>query len=302
MISKIPFIKMTGSGNDFILIDNRKGIIPPEKAPEFARKACRHKLSVGADGLILIENDPEVDFSWRFFNADGSEAEMCGNGSRCAARFAVLSGIVKGSPMVFRTGAGLIRAELTTDKRVKVQIPGVRELKLNLKLSLEGLDVLEKTFIPSADKAARVINVHFANTGVPHVVVLCESREELDKVDVVKLGRFIRFHPDFAPRGTNVNFAWVKNEGEVFVRTYERGVEDETLACGTGSIASAVISAALGKTLSPVSVHTRGGEVLRVFFSGESENFSEVFLEGQALVVYEGMLWDETLEGVLAGA
>jgi diaminopimelate epimerase len=286
MSSKIPFIKMTGSGNDFILIDNRKGIIPPEKAPEFARKACRHKLSVGADGLILIENDPEVDFSWRFFNADGSEAEMCGNGSRCAARFAVLCGIVKGSSMVFRTGAGLIRAELTADKRVKVQIPGVRELKLNLKLSLDGLD---------GHHEMPIRNVHFANTGVPHVVVLCQSRQELDSVDVVRLGRFIRFHPHFAPRGTNVNFAWVNDAGEVFVRTYERGVEDETLACGTGSIASAIVSAALGRTSSPVSVHTKGGEVLRVFFVGSTEGFSEVFLEGQAQVVYEGLMWGETL-------
>lgn len=298
MNTKIPFVKMTGSGNDFILVDNRDGFISPERAPKIARKACRRKLSVGADGLILIENDDEVDFSWRFFNADGSQAEMCGNGARCAARFAVIRGIVNKSSMVFRTGAGLIQAELSAPPKVKVQIPGVGDLKLNIKIPLAGLEVSGRV-IPSIDESGDSIRVHYANTGVPHVVIFCESREALESTDVVGLGRFIRFHPEFAPRGTNVNFAWIGEEGEVLNRTYERGVEDETLACGTGSIAVAIIAAALGMVHSPVRVLTRGGEILRVFFCQEGMNFSDVFLEGQALVVYEGILWDETLEGSL---
>ncbi|MCX7822097.1 MAG: diaminopimelate epimerase [Syntrophobacterales bacterium] len=296
---KIPFIKMTGSGNDFILVDNRKGLIDAERAPDVARKACRHKLSVGSDGLILIEDDSEADFSWRFFNADGSEAEMCGNGARCAARFAVIQGIVNRPSMVFRTGAGLIRAELTGPSKVKVQIPGVRDLRLHLHVPISGLEDLTPASIPSLSKTGDSLDVHYINTGVPHVVVPCETRDKFDAVDVVRLGRFIRFHSLFSPRGTNVNFVWVSEEGEIFNRTYERGVEDETLACGTGSIASAIISAALGKVHSPVAVHTRGGEILRVFFDQRESDFSEVFLEGQALIVYEGLLWDETLEGSL---
>jgi len=288
--TKIPFMKMTGSGNDFILIDNRQMLISPEEAAELARKACRHKLSVGADGFILIENDREADFSWRFFNSDGSEAEMCGNGARCAARFAALKDIVKSSSMVFRTGAGLIRAEITGSTQVKVQIPSVSEIKLYVSVSLDGLN---DTKYLEAEQNQLV--VHFANTGVPHVVIFCKGRDELDNIDVVKLGRFIRFHPQFSPRGTNVNFVWISGENEVFIRTYERGVENETLACGTGSIAAAVISSALGKTHSPVAVNTKGGETLRVFFNKKEDGFTEVFLEGQALVVCEGLLWDETL-------
>lgn len=294
MERKIPFMKMTGSGNDFILIDNRSGLVDSGWAPELAKKACRRKLSVGADGLILIEKDAEADFSWRFFNADGSEAEMCGNGARCAARFAFLKGVVAKPSMVFRTGAGLIRAELTAPSRVKVQIPKIGDLKLNINVPLDGFEI-SRTTVPSKDGTGNYINVHFVNTGVPHVVILCETKEELESVDVVSLGRFIRFHSFFAPRGTNVNFAWVGEGGEVFNRTYERGVEDETLACGTGSIAVAVISEVIGKVHSPVAVRTRGGETLRVFFDRQGNDFSEIFLEGQALVVYEGLLWDETI-------
>lgn len=275
----LPFMKMTGSGNDFILVDNRDGIIKPGEGSIFAKRVCRRKLSVGADGLILIERDDEVDFSWRFYNSDGSEAEMCGNGARCAARFAVLKGIVKSGFMTFRTLAGLIRAEVMGE-RVRVQIPRVHGLKLNIDLSLGG------------DRVARV---HFVNSGVPHVVWIVDSKDQLEKMDVLGLGRTIRFHEKFSPAGTNANFVWVEGKQEVAIRTYERGVEDETLACGTGSIAAAAITTALGLTSPPVSVRTRGGEVLRVFFEYGGGEFKNVFLEGPALVVYEGKLWDETI-------
>ncbi|SFN08601.1 diaminopimelate epimerase [Thermodesulforhabdus norvegica] len=276
---RIPFVKMTGSGNDFILVDNRNGLIKPEEGPLFAKKVCRRKLSVGADGLILIEKDGEVDFSWRFYNSDGSEAEMCGNGARCAARFAVLKGIVDSPSMTFRTLAGLIKAEVAGE-RVRVQIPELHGLKLNIDLRLDE---------------NRTAKVHFVNSGVPHVVWILDTKEELEKVDVVGLGRRIRFHENFSPAGTNANFIWVQDRQSVVIRTYERGVEDETLACGTGSIAAAAITVALGLTDPPVSLVTRGGEILRVFFEYDDGRFENLFLEGPALVVYEGSLWDETV-------
>lgn len=278
----IPFFKMTGSGNDFIIIDNRTGIVAPEQGAELAKMACRRKLSVGADGLILIEGDPEVDFHWNFYNSDGSVAEMCGNGARCAARFCYLTGIVKSKEMVFRTMAGLIRAEVI-DERVRVQIPGVGGVKLGINLGIGPGEL------------------HFANTGVPHVVFFLPDEKALNDINVVSIGRAIRFHEYFQPAGTNVNFACVKGIHDVVVRTYERGVEDETLACGTGSIAAAILSCATGKAEPPVRVKTRGGEVLAVYFDVSRDNddevrFRDVYLEGPALVVYEGRMWMETVK------
>lgn len=275
----VPFVKMTGSGNDFILVDNRNGLISLTDGPTFAQKICRRKLSVGADGLILIENDPDVDFAWRFYNSDGSEAEMCGNGARCAARFAVLKDIVPGHSMTFRTLAGFIKAEVF-GKRVKVQIPAIHDFTPSIPLTMED---------------GVVVTVHFVNTGVPHVAWILDSEDDLENMDVLRYGRLIRFHERFSPAGTNVNFLWVKDRNTLRIRTYERGVEDETLACGTGSIASATITAALGFMDPPIFVITRGGEVLTVYFEYRDGAFSNVFLEGPALVVYEGLAWEETL-------
>ncbi len=280
MEKRISFFKMTGSGNDFIIVDNRNKLLDVETAKQLAQKACRRKLSIGADGLILIENDDEVDFSWVFFNSDGSIAEMCGNGARCAARFCYLKGIVQTEKMTFRTIAGLIDAEVM-DSRVKVKIPEVRDIELDI-----ALDLGNGNFLP----------VHFINTGVPHVVVFLESLQELESFDVVNLGRLIRFHERFQPAGTNVNFVFAESTDRVHIRTYERGVEDETLACGTGSIAAAILGSAKNILKSPVSVHTRSGEVLKVYFEGENAKFHDVYLEGPALVAYEGVMWTETIE------
>jgi diaminopimelate epimerase len=275
---RIRFYKMTGTGNDFIMIDNRKGLIDSDHCQEFVRRACRRKLSVGADGMILIENDPEVDFKWRFFNADASEAEMCGNGSRCAARFAYLTGIVKKTEMAFRTLAGIIRAELR-GSRVKVQITTPHGLRLGMKLETDG----------------RLFGLDFINTGVPHAACFMSSEQELQAVEIQQWGRAIRFHEAFQPAGTNVNFAHVLDRRHMSVRTYERGVEGETLACGTGAIASVLLSAARSEVDSPVEVKTRGGEFLSIYFSRRQEEFRDVFLEGEARVAYEADLWDETL-------
>ncbi|MCU0589138.1 MAG: diaminopimelate epimerase [Syntrophobacteraceae bacterium] len=282
-VDRIPFFKMTGSGNDFILIDNRSRRIPGrEKQQELARKACRGKLSVGADGLILIENDPEVDFQWRFYNADGSEAEMCGNGARCAARFAHLSGIAPRGEMAFRTLAGIIEAEIRGE-RVKIRTTPPHGLAAGLELQALG----------------RSFALDFVNTGVPHAVQFVESADTLEAAQVVEWGRALRFHPHFQPAGTNVSFAHVRDAHRLTLRTYERGVEGETLACGTGSIATALLAAARGWAESPVDVLTRSGETLTIYFnlcrSTSPASFTDVCLEGDARVVYQAELWDETL-------
>ncbi len=284
-MQRIHFYKMTGTGNDFVMIDNRKGLIDSEHCQEFVRLVCRHKLSVGADGVILIENDSEVDFRWRFFNADASEAEMCGNGARCAARFAFLTGIVDRPRMAFRTLAGIIKAELL-DKKVKVQMPVPHSLSMNLKIEASG----------------RFFDLDFINSGVPHAVCFMADEKELEEADIVGWGRALRYHPHFQPAGTNVDFVCVQDKQHIIVRTYERGVEGETLACGTGAIASALISAARDLAASPVEVRVRSGELLTIYFQASPGSghpgdiqFKEVYLEGEARVAYEADLWPETI-------
>lgn len=279
---RLRFTKMTGSGNDFMIIDNRDRAIAPDRYQTLARLACRRKLSVGADGLIFIESDPEVDFKWSFFNADGSAAEMCGNGARCAARFAHTHGIVNGERMAFRTLAGVIEAVIRGE-RVKIRMTPPRGYEADLEVQISD----------------RSFQLDFINTGVPHAVWLAPDAAALEAADVLGWGRALRTHSRFQPAGTNVNFIAVQDDHHLLIRTYERGVEDETLACGTGSIASALIAAARGLAASPVEVMTRSGEALTVYFeqarSGGRGQFAEVDLEGDAKVVYEGDLWDETL-------
>ena len=268
----IHFFKMSGSGNDFIIVDNRSQIVDEKKLPQLIKGSCRRKLSVGADGFILIEASEKDDFRWRFFNADGSQAEMCGNGARCAARFAFLNQIA-GAEMTFQTDVGAVNAKIQDD-RVKVSMPNPTGLKLDFSIALkEG-----------------PLTVSSVNTGVPHVVVI---KDQVEDLDVFSLGREIRFLQDFTPAGTNANFICPTGDGGIAIRTYERGVEDETLACGTGSIASAIVSARKLNLASPVRVRTRGGENLTVYFSEKGGIFSDIFLEGDARVVYEGILWEE---------
>jgi diaminopimelate epimerase len=277
MNDPIAFYKMSGSGNDFILIDNRSAPIGPEAGPELARHLCRRKVSVGADGLILIENDEEVDFCWRFFNADGSSAEMCGNGGRCAARLAHVLGIC-GARLSFRTLAGVVRAEVL-DSRVKLQMTAPQDLRLGETLELEDCTV----------------TVHSVNTGVPHAVFILDRYDELGGQDVVGRGREVRYHSRYAPAGTNVNFVAVLGAQELAIRTYERGVEDETLACGTGATAAALVAAAEGLVAPPVSVRTKSGEHLVVHFNAGRAVPEEVYLEGEATVIYQGRLWQEAM-------
>jgi diaminopimelate epimerase len=274
-MTKIPFTKMSGCGNDFIVIDNRQKILETERLGDFIRKVCAPKVSVGADGLVLIEPSRQVNFKWRFFNSDGSIAEMCGNAARCVARFAVLKGIAP-PKLAFETLAGIIEAEVA-GRQVKVQMVQPTGLKLNIGLPIDG----------------QTHQLHFLNTGVPHAVRLVENAAS---ADVKGWGKKIRFHSHFQPGGTNANFVQVVDRGHINVRTYERGVEEETLACGTGAVASALIVARMGLADSPVEVQTSGGEILKIHFQAKGEGFDRVFLEGDTRVVYEGELWEEAYQ------
>lgn len=265
---------MSGTGNDFILLDHRQPFLAPDEMQDFARLVCRHKFSAGADGLILIEEDEEEDFRWQFFNADGSRAEMCGNGARCAARFAYRAGIAPAS-MRFRTVAGVIAAEVVGDG-VRIRLTSPTNLKMARDLDL---GVVTKI-------------IYSVNTGVPHVVCFVEN---LAETPVAEWGRIIRYHEIYQPAGTNVNFVGVTGHG-LSVRTYERGVEGETMACGTGAVASALIAVNTGQAQSPVRVTTSGGDELIIHLTtSASGDIDQVYLEGPAKFIYDGQLQAEAL-------
>jgi len=271
-MGKIEFYKMSGSGNDFIIVDNRDKIVDETDLVNFIVKVCRRKMSVGADGFILVENTEGADFKWRFFNSDGSVAEMCGNGARCVARFAYLTGIA-GPEMSFETGAGIVEARVAGES-VKIKMTDPSDLKTDYPLELKD----------------RSISVSSINTGVPHVVVVTDT---LDDVEVVKMGREIRFHDMFAPAGTNVNFICPIKDDTIGIRTYERGVEDETLACGTGSVAGALIMARKMKIDAPINVLTRSGVILKIYYKEKNGTYQDIYLEGDARIIYRAELFED---------
>ena len=267
----IVFTKMSGSGNDFIIIDNRESIIKDSAKRDFVSKVCVPKLSVGADGVIFVENSKKVDFKWDFYNDDGSSAEMCGNGGRCVARYAYEKNIAS-ERMSFETIAGIVFAEVK-ESHVRIKLTPPKNLQTNLDIKLNGI----KFKVDSLD------------TGVPHAVIYTE---DIANEDVCGIGQGIRSHSAYAPAGTNVDFVQRQSENKLRIRTYERGVEAETLACGTGVVASALLASRLGLVKPPVFVETQGGEILTVDFkmTDGDENFGEVFLEGSAKFVFEGTL------------
>ncbi|PHR29760.1 MAG: diaminopimelate epimerase [Desulfotalea sp.] len=272
----IAFEKMSGTGNDFVIIDNRNNVVPLEEQADFAKKVCRRMFSIGADGLILIENSETADFSWNFYNADGSVAEMCGNGSRCAARFAYLHKIC-GPKMKFVTLAGVIEAEMCElEGEVRVKMPSPHDFRFDLSLRLDGVEY----------------PVTYVNTGVPHAVIFVDDED----VPVKQWGRKVRFHEIFEPDGTNVNFVKVLTDGKIQVRTYERGIEDETMACGTGAVASALYAAMHKGMDSPVEVITSGGEALTIHFDLQDGPVAEnVYLQGPTRIICSGNLNAEAL-------
>lgn len=264
----LRFTKMNGAGNDFILFDNRTGEIDLDR-DRIVHLCDRHR-GIGADGVLLLEKPRNhADFQMRYFNADGGEAEMCGNGARCFARFANKVTAQKG-PISFETPAGVISAELKGDL-VSLRMTDPTDLQLNMELSM----------------AAENKTVHFINTGVPHVVIPVAHTEA---ADVRQIGAAIRYHKIFSPNGTNVNFMEKRGRNKIAIRTYERGVEDETLACGTGIVASALIFAASENCERPISVLARGGDELQVSFERNGDQFHDVTLTGPAEFVFEGTI------------
>ncbi len=266
----IRFTKMVAAGNDFAVIDERAAA-QTQRYTALARAICGRKYGAGADGLLVIGSSRKADVRMRIFNADGSEAPMCGNGARCAALYEGGRRKAEGGRKIIalETRAGIIQSVVGKDN-VKVRLTDPRGLKLDMPISVNG----------------RKLKVNFVDTGVPHVVILVEG---LDSIDAAGLGRDIRYHGAFAPRGANVNFVEVRERSLIAVRTYERGVEDETLACGTGSTASALIFGSKAGASSPVSVLTKGGEILSVYFERRGGSFENVWLEGMPRIVYKGV-------------
>jgi diaminopimelate epimerase len=263
---KLEFMKMNGAGNDFVMLDNRRGEVQLGRE-QIARLCDRHR-GIGADGVLMVEPATNgADFRMRYYNADGGEAEMCGNGARCFARFADRVAGPR-QRISFETPAGVIAAALA-DEGVTLEMSEPRDLRLNLQISALGQD----------------IRCHSVDSGVPHVVI---PVEDISRVDVRALGSAVRHHPEFAPRGANVNFLEQRGASAIAIRTFERGVEDETLACGTGVVASALLFAATQGAPSPVHVRVKGGDDLQVGFVKEGEHFRNVTLSGPAEFVFEG--------------
>lgn len=270
----VPFTKMSGVGNDFIIVDNRGGILHEIGLQEFA-SVCTRRMSLGGDQLMLIE-PPTFggDFSMRTINPDGTEVKMCGNASRCVARYAFTHGIA-GTRMTIDTLGGPVYAWVEDDEvRVKLQLTS--RIEVDHVLIVEG----ERRLVRTVDVS-----------GAPHAVVSMNEAATASSDTIHRLGAAIRHHADF-PQGINVNFLQVVDRHTLWQRTFERGVEGETLACGTGAVASSVVSAWLGQVDSPVRLHVLGGE-LSVSFERQGDGFGELFLGGGARFVAEGTLHPE---------
>ena len=287
----IDFTKMVASGNDFVVIDSSHQfrrrrtslrLAPVTSHQSLAKKACHRKFGIGADGLLVLEKSRVADIKMRIFNPDGSEAQMCGNGARCVALFKSQvtshpsTSLRAGRSQVkIETRAGIIFSEVKGEK-VKIKLTDPKNIKLNIPVKVNN----------------RTIRVNFINTGVPHTVVFVAGLKE---IDVFNLGRRIRYHQRFKPAGANVNFIEILNNNSLKIRTYERGVEDETLACGTGSVASAIIAAGAlghrGTGAQNINIHTKSGEILKVYFNSNHNSISDVWLEGKAKIVYKGEIY-----------
>jgi diaminopimelate epimerase len=265
---KFSFHKMHGAGNDFVLFDDRDGTFPATDSEWLAGLAAR-KTGVGCDGIILVQKSAEADFRMRFFNPDGMEAEMCGNGARCVARLAMEIGAAP-AVMTIETASGTIGAEVRAN-RVLLHMTPPTDWRMDRELLLDG----------------QTIAYNYVNTGVPHVVV---KTDNLDECDVATLGAGIRYHDGFFPAGANADFIIVTGPRSLRIRTYERGVEAETLACGTGIVAAALVAGRLGNVTPPVSVTAAAGDVLEVDYRLDGGVATGVSLLGPAAHVFEGVL------------
>ncbi len=268
-MKKIAFTKMVGAGNDFIIVEGIKSGLP-----QLARRICERKTGIGADGLLVLDKAKGADARMRIFNPDGSEAEMCGNGIRCCAVYLEVVKKHKKKTKVILTMAGKLLAE--SKKGVaKIKMSHPKDLKLDILIDIEP----------------RPLMVNYIDTGVPHAVILADG---LSGIDVKDIGRKIRYHRKFSPRGANVNFIEITGRDSISIRTYERGVENETLACGTGSVASSIISffktnpGVKDKKNIKTKVLTLSTEILNVYFDFLENKISNIWLEGKANIVYKG--------------
>ncbi len=275
----VEFVKMHGNGNDFVVFDEfNETIVSEEEKPDFVRKVCNRRFGVGGDGAIFVQRSEAADVKFRYFNSDGSEAEMCGNGIRCFARFAFERGYV-GEKFTAETLSGLKELEVFPDLSVKVDMGYVE-------FSAEKIPA-EKGKSVSGVWCAEIegFEVYAVNTGVPHAVVFVDC-EKLRRLDVRKVAKPIRYSRLFS-KGANVNFACFDGQS-FFVRTYERGVEDETLSCGTGSVAVVAVGSRIGMCGNSCVVKTRGGE-LKVELESENGRL-KAYITGKAVKVFEGKL------------
>lgn len=259
----ICFAKYSGCGNDFIIIDNRKNIFKPSQSD--ISFLCHRRLGIGADGVILLENSTSADYRMRIFNADGSEAEMCGNGIRCLARFIQDIEKVENAEWVIQTMHQWI--PLKVDRNlVSVMMPTVSLLRSHIDVNIDGASLL----------------LHFIDTSVPHVV---HFTDDIDNPNLMRCAPQIRFHSEFSPKGTNVNFAKILSDNSIAVRTYERGVEGETLACGTGAVAVALVAGMLYSMKEKVLIRPLSEESLMITFD---ECFKNISMIGPANKIFEG--------------
>ncbi len=267
---KLDFLKMTGAGNDFIMFDDRdEKIKDPVK---LAQQVCDRHFGVGADGIILIKKSRKADFKMVYFNSDGSFGGMCGNGGRCAVKFANLLGII-GEKTKFEANGKLYYAEIINSEKVRLYLPPPETKNFNLKLKLGN----------------RFYKAHFLDTGAPHLVLFTDENriKNIEKININHLGKRLRYHPHFK-NGTNVNFVSIMGEDMIRMRTYERGVEDETLACGTGSVASAIASIEIKNLKLPIKVKTTSGEILLINYVIDKNKLKFISLEGTAKIICEG--------------
>lgn len=279
----IPFVKMHGAANDFVVVDHRTPFLPGGDAVRAAlvRRLCDRRRGVGADGVLLLEGDRELDFAMRYFNADGGAADFCGNGARCLARFALDLGVGRGDEVRFTTAAGPMRGRRTQD-------PNGIALSVGL---IDAAGAPERV-----DAADQSFTGRLMRAGVPHFVV---PVERVEWVPLAEWGAALRHHPRFEPAGTNVDFVARLAPSRVAMRTYERGVEGETLACGSGAIASALWAVSEGER-PPIVVLTAGGDELRVGLTAQGARW-EATLEGPAMVAYRGE-WSEPVGAASAAA
>jgi diaminopimelate epimerase len=261
----LSFLKVSGNGNDFIVIVNFKNVYDYDWS-SLGRILCKRGLSVGADGLVILEDSQKADARMRIFNPDGSEAEMCGNAARCAAKVLVQDEIATSSNVTLETISGIITAQVK-DNTVKIKMTKPHSFKDKVHIRIENIDY----------------NGSFINTGVPHTVFFTE---DTGKVDLIKIGPEIRYDKQFQPDGTNVNFVQVLGNDSISIRTYERGVENETYACGTGAVASSVVGYLKGLLkANKITVLTKGGE-LSVDLEDTNGKIENVYLESPVKIIY----------------